>query len=81
MANDAQLALLQRSIAANDEMQEWNQWHTGNPSFPPDLSHADLHDADLRGADLRYANLGGATLVRTHITRKQLRSAIGISKK
>ena len=60
MANQEQLALLQRSTA------DWNAWRGERENdFDIDLSEADLSFADLVGANLSYANLRGTNLVGT----------------
>jgi uncharacterized protein YjbI with pentapeptide repeats len=62
MANQDQLALIKRSVAA------WNQWREEHPDIYPDLIGADLSGADLSGADLSNtflikANLRQANLI------------------
>ena len=63
MANDEQLAILEKGVAA------WNMWREENPEVRPrlrgaDLSGAKLEGAILSGAILSRADLSGARLVK-----------------
>jgi uncharacterized protein YjbI with pentapeptide repeats len=79
MANDEQLALLKKGVAA------WNAWRDENRATRPDLSRtylrgenldqADLGGADLSGAYLGGANLSGAILNGADLTRADLSGA------
>lgn len=79
MANEEQLALLRRGVAA------WNQWRKEHDEPHPDLHGADLrqarlnranlHGADLRDANLSQASLVGANLCFANLTQANLGSA------
>ncbi len=61
MADQDQLALLKRGVAA------WNEWRKQNPQVQPDLSGAVLAEADLKEIDLRRVNLSKADLSGTDL--------------
>ena len=84
MANEAQLAILDKGVDA------WNEWRDTHPGPNPDLRGADLsgrtllrihfRDVDLREtilskADLRGAGLGGAKLDKADLRGADLRGA------
>ncbi|MEM9542437.1 MAG: pentapeptide repeat-containing protein [Cyanobacteria bacterium P01_E01_bin.42] len=62
MANEEQLARLQRSV------KEWNQWREENPSVRVNLINANLRSANLINADLININLNDANLINGNLS-------------
>jgi|SRR5215471_10136280 len=69
MANDEQVAILKKDVAA------WNRWRLENPLDGADLTWADLTDADLTAANLTEAHLTGANLTGADLTDADLTGA------
>ena len=58
MANEEQVALLERGVAV------WNAWREQHLEEEIDLTEADLTEVDLSGANLILANLSRGNLSR-----------------
>ncbi len=69
MADEEQLAILQKGVEA------WNEWRKQNPDVTPDLSGTDLRGADLQRAHLSRVDLQRTDLMWVNLYRADLREA------